>query len=284
MKYLRTALLAILLSIFLIACGDDNDSDPGPTVLQGQFLDSAVQGLNYRTDNQSGTTSSNGLFTFRSNETVNFSVGEIAIGSSLAGYTLTPFDLTSHITNITVARDAAIKIAQFLQSLDDNNDPSDGILIDPAFIDNTIGSGTVIDFTTISDTDLQTIVRDLRGNPSYSLVSVAAAATHLDATANLIPNGSYQGTWTGGTAGNWNISINKMTGTLSGAGTFTNPATGGSFNITGKVTSLGGFKFTTDRFSTTFSGNLSANGTTVSGTWQESGTGGLNGTFTGDKI
>ena len=54
--------LAVLISIFLTACGGSGSTTVKP-ILTGYFTDSAVQGLNYATETQSGVTNALGAFT-----------------------------------------------------------------------------------------------------------------------------------------------------------------------------------------------------------------------------
>lgn len=116
--------LAILASI-LVACGGGGGSS-NPTVLTGIFLDSAVSGIAYRTATQSGTTNAQGEFKYLAGEQVLFSVGNIGLPTAAGASVITPLTLanTQHTRDKTV-----INILVFLQSLDQDGDPSNGISI-----------------------------------------------------------------------------------------------------------------------------------------------------------
>ncbi|MCP4231508.1 MAG: hypothetical protein GY771_15365, partial [bacterium] len=73
-------ILIITLSLFILtACGDGSDGS-SQTALKGTFIDSAVEGVTYTTDTQSGTTDSTGTFIYLPGEIVSFYIGDILIG------------------------------------------------------------------------------------------------------------------------------------------------------------------------------------------------------------
>jgi hypothetical protein len=118
-------------------------------VLTGYFTDSAVEGLTYKTDTQSGVTDLNGAFTYQAGETVAFSIGAFMLGeSATAAPKMTPLDLipdsflpTTRNELSPLLRNKAINTAEviafrklsnmltFLQALDYDKDASNGITI-----------------------------------------------------------------------------------------------------------------------------------------------------------
>ena len=118
-------------------------------VLTGYFTDSAVEGLTYTTDTQSGVTDLNGAFTYQAGETVVFSIGDFMLGeSATAAPKMTPLDLipdsllpTTRNELSPLLRNKAINTAEviafrklsnmltFLQALDYDKDASNGITI-----------------------------------------------------------------------------------------------------------------------------------------------------------
>jgi hypothetical protein len=106
-------------------------------VLTGQFTDSPVKGLQYRTASHSGETDANGGFKYLQGEMVTFFVGDISLGEVVGASRITPFDLAG-ISPPTVvpssgpnklAFDHAVNLAVFFQTLDADGDPSNGIEI-----------------------------------------------------------------------------------------------------------------------------------------------------------
>ena len=107
--------------------GDGGSSDTGDNVQQGVFLDSAVEKIDYQTATQSGETDADGTFNYMSGETVTFSIGDLAIGSAPGQDTVTPVDIVPGATDETDPTVTNITI--FLLGLDEDGDPSNGILI-----------------------------------------------------------------------------------------------------------------------------------------------------------
>ena len=79
MNHFKASTLVISCATLLLlgGCGGGGNSSnavvPGvEPVLTGYFTDSAVEGLTYKTDTQSGVTDLNGAFTYQAGETVVF--------------------------------------------------------------------------------------------------------------------------------------------------------------------------------------------------------------------
>ncbi|MDF1876061.1 hypothetical protein JHD48_09960, partial [Sulfurimonas sp. SAG-AH-194-I05] len=127
-KYLRIALPTATL--FLLAGCSSGGSSSTAGVSTAYFLDSAVVGASYATATQSGVTGAGGAFTYISGETVTFKIGNATIGSISSipsdGKVL-PSDIAGVARGVTTT--AVSNIAQFLQSLDDDGDPNNGINI-----------------------------------------------------------------------------------------------------------------------------------------------------------
>jgi hypothetical protein len=142
---------SLLSTLILVACGGGGGGS-SPAVATGQFTDSPVKGLQYRTASQSGETGANGEFRYLPGETVTFFVGDITLGAAVGATKVTPFDLAgiappATIPNsgqTTVAFDQAINLAVFLQTLDADGNPANGIEI-PTQI-RTMTSGLTLDF------------------------------------------------------------------------------------------------------------------------------------------
>ena len=130
MKYAASKLfLSLLVSGTLAACSssssDDNNSASEDT-LTGVFIDSAVQGLEFETATQSGTTNATGEFQYLSGEIITFSIGTMVLPSATGAEMITPIELAAGTTD---SEATATNIARLLQSLDEDGDPTNGIVI-----------------------------------------------------------------------------------------------------------------------------------------------------------
>ncbi len=112
----------------LSACGGKTPTPAAPTLV-GQFLDSPVQGLSYRTATLSGTTDASGRFNYRAGETVIFSIGGMDLPAVPGAALVTPLDVagTSNVNDPKV-----VNLLVLLQSLDDDGDVTERIKIPTA--------------------------------------------------------------------------------------------------------------------------------------------------------
>ncbi|WP_444994742.1 hypothetical protein [Aliikangiella sp. IMCC44359] len=178
--------------IFLSACGGSSSNEPEspsnpPTqTTTGVFLDNAVEGLAFSSGAQSGLTDSAGTFTYEVNATVTFTLGDIEIGSASGKATLTPLDLVSDAVDETNPH--VINILRFLQTLDDDGDVENGILITEntreLAADKSVNfDQSVIDFE--NDGNVQTIISDITSASSAgarSLINTDDTLFHFRTT------------------------------------------------------------------------------------------------------
>ena len=149
LTFIATEIIALIAFLSLSAGCITNSSDSGnPDMLvrTGYFLDAPVQGLYYETATLWGFTGANGAFDYQIGEQVSFYVGDILLGRTAGAGEITPFDLAGMSppeTNIEIVRarnridrnpsatplEIALNIAVFLQSLDEDGNLSNGILI-----------------------------------------------------------------------------------------------------------------------------------------------------------
>lgn len=170
------AIAPLLLAMY--GCSSSSDSaapttPTTPTTLSGLFLDAEVEGLSYTTSSGgSGTTDANGTYTYKSGDTITFKVGGVNLGTVDGAPKCTPFDFAAAATNI----------ARFLQSLDADDDPTNGIDIVAA---NTALAGTSIssdafladDATFEANADIAAAL----STTADTLIDKATAIANLDA-------------------------------------------------------------------------------------------------------
>ena len=123
--YLMKRTLPLIFFLLLTACGGGEDNK---TLMSGIFLDSPVEGLIYKTASQQGYTNEKGEFFFQQGETVSFYLGNIILGSAVGNSILTPLDLFHSQENKTHI--PARNLVRFLQTLDTDNNPKNGIKLD----------------------------------------------------------------------------------------------------------------------------------------------------------
>lgn len=159
------------------------------STITGQLIDGVVEGADYVcSSGNTGITNSNGEYTCNEGDTVTFSVAGVTLGSVTAKAQITPYDLKPN------DNEAAINMAQFLQTLDEDGDPSNGIKLErtmnrfqnlKTYVDAAELAGTDIgiDFT---DTNFDTVMGGLMGE---ALVDAEQARIHMDETIATFTNG-----------------------------------------------------------------------------------------------
>lgn len=154
---------------------------PTPVAVTGRFVDSAVEGLRYRTQTQQGTTNSDGEFLYIAGEEITFSIGDIDLPTISATSLITPLEVfnTTDFSNTSVAN-----LARLLQSLDVDDDPSNGITIaDQA---HEMSMGLNIDFAATSfDTDVVNLIAN-SGSSRTALQTTENAVSHLMQTLEML--------------------------------------------------------------------------------------------------
>ncbi|RBP33445.1 hypothetical protein DET50_102260 [Marinobacter pelagius] len=197
---LLRALIAAGLTSGLVACGGGSSSSSSDgtstqaeqpssttdTKSVGQFVDSPVQGLRYFTSSGSGVTTAEGEFEYKDGDEIFFLVGNTLIGQSIAGPVLTPLDVVGEAQNA----DKSMNILRFLQTLDENGDPSDGIVISDNVTVLAETTGTEVNFDLPADQfEAQTSVQNLVSEAGKdALVTAEAANTHFETTLSSLAN------------------------------------------------------------------------------------------------
>ncbi|MEN9657229.1 MAG: hypothetical protein RL571_694 [Pseudomonadota bacterium] len=121
----------IALSSLLAACNSDNtetttSTNNKPFIITGVFQDSAVEGLEYSTTSNPSVqyTKADGFYLYQVGDEITFKIGGVVLGKAIATAKLSPADLSGGFN------DKAINIAQLLQTLDSDGDPSNGIKLE----------------------------------------------------------------------------------------------------------------------------------------------------------
>jgi len=161
-----------------------NDASTGENqaaVQTGVFLDSAVSGISYTTQTQSGITTNNGEFNYVSGESVTFSIGDLQFPTVLAAPIVTPKDMS--ITGL--ANDNTMtNVATLLQSLDSDGNTDNGIKI----LEQAYSAASAIDFSvTPEEFALNESVINLvanSGSANSALLDTSDAVRHLRDTVS----------------------------------------------------------------------------------------------------
>ena len=154
-------LSSIVTTILLVGCGDDttNDTAVDGDVNTGYFIDAAVIGAKYNTSSGlSGTTGANGTFKYKEGDSVSFSLGKLMLGESKPSTDglITPRLLVvGDNSQATQEQEKIITLMlQTLQSLDSDNDITNGITISSLVIDSLDELNESISFSTLDESTL----------------------------------------------------------------------------------------------------------------------------------
>ena len=171
------------LIVGLCACGGSGGSSSQSTSSNsktGTFIDSPVMGLSYSSPSHSGLTNSAGEFTYTEGETVSFSLGGIALGSSIASEVVTPLDLlgAESIDDAISSGlfDQLINMLVFLQSLDRDHNPNNGI--DLGDLDTALANEELV-FDLDQDLFLNTVYKRIVNENAGVYVTADAAKKHF---------------------------------------------------------------------------------------------------------
>ena len=200
----------VCLAFILTACGGgggDGDTSitppnnppppsPPPPVQTGIFKDLDVSGLSFSSGAESGVTDASGRYTCETGALVFFNIGKVALGSAECSTLTTPNQLVTDNATFDLKR---ANIARFIQMLDMDGDPNNGIEIS-ALVRQAADNWAQVDFLTADlDTDLVTIIADaasVDGTP-HALPTEQQALAHLDETLDCAYAGAYAGTHSG---------------------------------------------------------------------------------------
>lgn len=121
-KSIKNVLTIFFTLIVSFGCGSNSS-----IVHTGSFIDSYVEGMQYKSLTQTGLTDSMGQFTYMDDEYIDFYIGDVFIGNAYGKEIITPVDLVDFAHNET--HPTVTNICRFLQSLDEDLNPDNGIYI-----------------------------------------------------------------------------------------------------------------------------------------------------------
>jgi hypothetical protein len=174
MKMIRICICTFVLLI-LTACGGGRSySDSNPQ--KGFFIDSVVEGVPFTTATQSGTTDSAGTFNYLPGEIVSLYIGDILLGSAPGKPLMTPLDFVPGAIDETDPR--VTNILRFIQSLDSDNDPDNGISISNIVATQAVGQS--LDFS------LETADFEIAANSLISVLTSDEVSALVDASTAQI--------------------------------------------------------------------------------------------------
>ncbi|MDY0121367.1 MAG: hypothetical protein RBR54_05425 [Sulfurimonas sp.] len=122
-----------ILAMLLVACGDGDSSYENSSAMNagtGYYVDSAVEGVSYECGIHTGVTDAEGKFVFDLNQGCRF---------SLAGITLRETNGSDMLDGGKIVENNE-SVARFLQSLDNDGNPNNGIQITSDVVDVLIGA------------------------------------------------------------------------------------------------------------------------------------------------
>lgn len=208
MKSTQFAIISSLLtSTLLVACGGGGSSSggsvaggsgsgTGDTANMGQFVNCPTEGLGYEIveTGETGLTGENGEYEFSPNSSVRFFLGKIELGTAPAGGIVMPTDIQS-------SENGANNVARFLETLDEDRNCDNGIVITDAVRqaaeDATQAAVSASDFDVDSSafetSEAANFARTANGD-SRSLISAERAAQELACAKNDVDtDGRYDG-------------------------------------------------------------------------------------------
>ena len=152
--------IILLILLLFVGCGGGGGSSSNNTTntqnITGILLDSAINGVEYSCDTITDITDINGKFTCPINSTVTFSIGGINLGSIKVDSTIsymTPAKLYG-LENDNIFDIRVLNFIQLVQSLDSDNNVTNGIDINITVRDNLVGSSLDISNINTTQNDL----------------------------------------------------------------------------------------------------------------------------------
>jgi len=173
---------------------------PAGTTNTSVFRDANVQGLDYSAPGLTGTTGKDGRFQYVVGSDIEFRIGSIIIANVPAYRFMTALDL---VPTGSPLDPYAENLTRFLQMLDVDGDPENGILISDAAKAST-ANWPSIDFSTADlDTTLTDVITEVNAadGVTHLLPTAQTANAHFERSLSCTHSGLYRGTFTGSASG-----------------------------------------------------------------------------------
>ena len=175
---------------------------PPPAAVQtGVFKDSNVAGVDFVSGGEAGTTAADGRYTCETGNSVSFAVGAVELGSMACGTLASPPEL---VASGRFDDPEAVNIARFLQVLDLDGAPENGITISTG-LQQVADSWPDVDFTAADlDSQLVSVFADLQSVDNRTVTESPLAddaLAQMDAALSCGYGGAFVGSFTGSRSG-----------------------------------------------------------------------------------
>ena len=279
---IKTHAVIVASLLGLSACG--GSSGFKTKAFDGVFKDSNVSGLRYVSGAKEGVTDASGGFQYEDDKSVSFSIGGVELGSGLGKSVMTPLDL---VENGSFASDEVINIVRFLIMLDENNKPSDGIVISSK-VQEKAKSWGLVDFASdnFPTADVNSIVVDasVEDGLSHALPDIATASAHLKTTLLCSSSGAFVGTYIGTEKGNFAFVVDPVEGDVKGSTFKESGEAPVEVVMTTGVDYSNDFAFVSaEALAKSFTGKLTSSDD-MSGAWVDSASEDNKGDFSGERL
>jgi DNA-binding beta-propeller fold protein YncE len=118
---------AIALAVTAAAWGLTGCGETEVATAEGVLLDAEIEGVSYKSGALSGVTGADGKFKYEVGQPVSFSIDGVTLGTVEGASFVTPIELTG---DTSAGGAGALAMAQWLQSLDADANPENGIKVD----------------------------------------------------------------------------------------------------------------------------------------------------------
>ena len=183
-NYYSIVVIAVITILGTACGGGSGGGDPvDPVVESGTFIDSAVEGLRFETPTQSGLTDNNGTFKYIKGEAVSFYIGDILLGTSTGAKQVTPMNF---VPGSSSNNPQVINILRFVQSLDEDNNPDNGIRIPGVVAAQALGQALDFSHSTVDfENAANALLALLTSGAVNSLIDASSAKAHFIASLNI---------------------------------------------------------------------------------------------------